>query len=176
MVLNSGLCFPADPLDSSLPATRMFQFLLLPSLLVIAAALGFRWYFGTRVWKESDNSTRAAGLAMHAEALAHWRETDPKAAAARTGALRFGLATPPLSAIIAVFAVIVGKIPIAGAIAIVCAITAIACAFGFLSLPAELAALQRFRKQNDRDEGKYLAAQAEAWNLSLPPALRAIFK
>jgi hypothetical protein len=154
----------------------MFQFLLLPSLLVIAAALGFRWWFGTRIWKESDESTRAAGLAMHADALAHWRETDPKAAAARAGALRFGLATPPLSAIIAVFAIIVGKLPPSGAIAVVLAITAIACAFGFLSLPAELAAIQRFRKQTDRDEGRYLAAQAAAWNLSLPHALRAIFK
>ncbi len=153
----------------------MFQFLLLPSLLVIVAALAFRWWFGVRVWKECDESTRAAGLAMHAAALARWRETDPKAASARTGTLRFGLATPPLSAVIAVFAIIVGKLPPSGAIALVFAITAIACVFGFLSLPAELAAIQRIRERNDTDEGKYLAAQAEGWNLSLPPALRAIF-
>lgn len=154
----------------------MFQFLLLPSLLVLAAALGCRWWFGVRVWKECDETTRAAGLAMRAEAIARWQKSDPKGVAARNGALRFGMATPPLSALIAMFAILVGKLPPSGAIALVLAITAIACVFGFLSLPAELAALQRMRERNDTDEAKYFAAQAEAWNISLPSALRAIFR
>lgn len=154
----------------------MFQFLLLPSLLVIAAALAFRWWFGVRIWKEYDESTRQAGLALRDEALARWKKTDPKGAAARAGALRFGLATPPLSALVAVFAILVGKLPVTGAIAVVLAVTAIACAFGFLSLPGELAALERIRDRQEPEDGKLRAAQAEAWNLCLPPALRSIFK
>ena len=157
-------------------AGQMLQFLFLPSLLVIAAALALRWWFGVRIWKACAESSRKKALALRSEALDHWKKSDPKGAAARAGALRFGMATPPLSALVAVFAVLVGKLPPTGAIAVVLAMTAIACVFGFLSLPAELAALQRARNRDDPDHDSDLAAQAEAWNLCLPPALRAIFK
>ena len=154
----------------------MSQFLLLPSLLVIAAALAARWWFAARVWKECGDAARQEGDLRHAEVLVKWKDGDPKAAAARAGALRFGMAAPPLSAVIAIFAVIVGKIPMGGAIALCAAITAVACVFGVLSLPAELTAIQRFRKGKAMGEKEYLCVQATAWNRSLPPALRTIFK
>jgi len=154
----------------------MFQFLLFPSLLVIAAALAARWWFASKVWKECGEPARLAGELRHAEMLGKWKQSDPKAAAARAGALRFGMAAPPLTVVIAIFAVLVGKIPMGGAIALCAAMTAVACVFGLLSLPTELTAIQRFRKGNAMGEKEYLCVQATAWNRSLPPALRSIFK
>ena len=94
---------------------------------------------------------------------------------------RFGMAVPPLSAVVAVFAMVVGKIPLAGVLAIVLTTTALAAVFGLLTLPAELQAIQRTARKA-REQGGFPAADdqaavlrcalAHAWEAALPPILK----
>ena len=182
----------------------MFRLILLLSLLPIAAALLARWWFGLRVlategkqvcrcdlaqWMpppgdaalvhRAEKSASEFGHELRLKALAEWRLEDPKAAAAREGTRRFGKAAPPLCMMIAVFALLVHKVPLAGALAIVAAATAIAAVLGLLSLPAELQAIARtvngLKKQGcfpsrDDEETVIRCAAAHAWCDS-PPAI-----
>ena len=182
------------------------SFILLAALLPLAVSLMVRYWFGLRVlaihggrncscdlgrWMpppgdealvhRAEGSAGDFGAQLRNKALAEWREQDPKAAAARVNALRFGMAVPPLSAMIAVFAVLVGKIPVMGAIAAVLLMTALAAAFGLLTLPPELRAIaagagktrrdRSFPKRDDED-AVVACAIAHAWSESLPPILR----
>jgi hypothetical protein len=136
----------------------MWRLLLLFSALPIAAALIARWWFGLRVlatqgkracrsdpakWPAlpdttapvdalvpADASAVEYGRLLRLAALAAWKERDPKAAASRENSRRFGMAVPPLSGIVAIFAAIVAKIPIMGTFSILFAATALACALG----------------------------------------------
>lgn len=188
----------------------MFRLILFLSLFPIAIALVARWWFGLRIlttegsrpcrcdltsWMPSpgddavihraEASAGEFGRQLRLKALAEWAEKDPKAAKAREGARRFGLAVPPLSGVVAVFAVIVGKVPPFGAIAILLGATALAAAIGLLSLPAELAAITRaarktrdakcFPRQDD-EEAITRCAIAHAWDAALPPILRWVQK
>lgn len=153
----------------------MSNLLLIPSLLGIAAALGLRWWFAIRILADLSAPEREAAVLLRKQALDHWRTTDRRAAASRAGTLRFGLATPPLSLLVALFAILVGKIQVLPALAIVLAITAIASALGILTLPAELAAIQRFKTDAPVSDAVRRAALAEAWNQAIPPALRSLF-
>jgi hypothetical protein len=182
----------------------MFRLILLLSLLPIAVALALRWWFGLRVLATAGKQTCRCDLAqwmpapgdaavihraeksaaefgheLRLKALAQWRDGDPKAAAAREGTRRFGKAAPPLSMMIAVFALLVGKVPLTGAIAIVAAAIAITAVLGLLSLPVELQAIARtakgLRKQGgfpsrDDEETVIRCAIAHAWGDS-PPAI-----
>lgn len=182
----------------------MWRLLLLFSALPIAAALIARWWFGLRVLAgEGKRECRcdatkwpvplAAGPSIPAEATAAeygrllrqaameaWQERDRKGANSRENARRFGMAVPPLSGIVSVFAVIVAKIPIIGAFAILLAATALSCALGLLSLPAELRALapavrqlresRAFTRRDDED-AVVEAAVAHVWRETLPPIL-----
>lgn len=184
--------------------------LLIVAALPLAGAFFVRWWLGLRVlettgiracrcdldrWMPSpvdsgsvhraDGTAADFGRELRIKALASWREQEPKAASSRESARRFGVAVPPLSAVVAVFAVLVGKIPVLGAIAVVLLITAVAAAFGLLSLPPELQAIthaaKRMRKDRcfpDRDdeEAVIACAVAIAWSESLPPVLRMIQK
>jgi len=188
----------------------MFRLLLFLSLFPIVIALLARWWFGVRVlagdgkrpcrcdlqrWLPSpddsaivhraENSAAEFGRQLRLKALAEWRKQDPKSAAAREGSRRFGLAVPPLSGVVAVFAVLVAKIPFIGAIAILFAATAISAMIGLLSLPPELRAIARVankaREQKnfpnrDDEDAVVRCAIAHAWDLSLPPILRWIHK
>src|SRR5690606_7805708 len=102
----------------------MWRLLLFLSIFPILAALVANGWFGLRVlarhgkrvsrvnptrWKDalgsdtpevSPLSADASGNAIRAVALAAWRERDSKAALAREGARRFGLAVPPLTAMV----------------------------------------------------------------------------
>lgn len=188
----------------------MFRLILFISLFPIALALVARWCYGVRIlaslgrqscrcdlanWMpapgdeaivhRSDESAENFGKQLRIKALTEWAAHDPKAAKSRENTRRFGLAVPPLSGLIAVFAVLVGKIPVMGAIAIVLAATAIAAALGLLSLPPELAAIARaarkareaksFPRQDDED-AVVRCAIAHAWESTLPPILRWIHK
>lgn len=181
----------------------MWRVLFLISILPIAAALIARWWFGLRIlaahggrecrcdldqWLPApDDSSvvhHAEGLAnefgrqLRIKALAEWRQRDPKAAAAREGARRFGMAVPPLSGIVAVLAVLVAKIPIMGAISILLTATALAAVLGLLSLAPELLAItaaakklretRSFPRREDEDE-VIRCAMAHAWKETLPP-------
>lgn len=184
----------------------MFRVILFLSLFPIAAALAARWWFGVRIlldagkrqcrcdlgkWlpapgdeallHRAEESAAEFGRQLRLKALAEWTERDPKAAASREGTRRFGMAVPPLSAVVAVFAVLVGKIPIIGAIAILLGATALSALLGLLTLPPELSAISRAARQlrekkgfPDRDDESAVirAANAHAWNLALPPILR----
>ncbi len=184
----------------------MYRLILFLSLFPIAIALLLRWWFGVRVLKsvgsqlchcdlntwptqpgEAQGTHRAEATAaafgeqIRNRALTAWKKTDPKAAKAREGSRRFGMAVPPLSGVVAVFAVVVSKIPVFGAIAIVVAATAIAATMSLLSLPAELAIISRAaslsRKEGhfpraDDEDAVTRCAFAHAWEASIPACLR----
>ena len=184
----------------------MFRVILFISFFPIALALGARWWFGVRVlatagkrncrcdlarWLPSpddvavihraENTAAEFGMELRRKALAEWSKLDPKAAASRENTRRFGLAVPPLSGMVAVFAVFVGKIPIVGAFAIPLAGTALAAMLGLLTLPPELSAISRGARKlrddrsfpSDEDSDAVIrCAMAHAWDLSLPPVLR----
>jgi hypothetical protein len=184
----------------------MFKIVIILCLIPIAIALAARWWFGVRVlsveggracrcdlkrWLPSpgdeavvhraDNTARDFGRDLRLKALAEWREQNPKAAASREKTRRFGLAVPPLSGLVAVFAVLVGKIPVMGAIAILVGATAIAALMGILTLPPELAAISRAARKareeknfpsRDDEDAVIRCATAHAWDAALPPILR----
>lgn len=182
----------------------MFRLILILSLLPIIIALVARWWFGLRVlasegklacrcnlsqWMpppsdgaimhRAEKSASEFGHELRLKALADWRSDDAKTAIAREGTRRFGKAVPPLSMMIAVFALLVGKVPLSGAMAIVAAAIAFTAVFGLLSLPTELQAIARaannIRKQGSfpsRDDEDLIirCAIAHAW-IDSPPAI-----
>lgn len=184
----------------------MFRLVLFLSLFPVIIALLARWWFVIRVLKttgmrtcqcdlnrwtptpgddalvhRAEDTAAEFGRQLRNKALAEWEQHEPKGAKSREGIRRFGMASPPLSGVIAVFAVIVGKIPVIGALAILVATTAIAAIMGLLSLPAELAAITRsagrLREQRqfpkDDDERAVIrCAMAHAWEASLPSILK----
>ena len=184
----------------------MYRLLLIISLIPIVIALVARWWFGLRVlatvgaracrcdlarWMpapgddaaihRAENSAAEFGRELRLKALAEWHAREPKAAKARENALRFGMAVPPLSGIIAVMGMLVGRIPPVGAIAILTGATALAAAFSLLSLPAELRAIANSAR-GMRENKSFPAeadgltviecAMAHAWEAALPPVLR----
>jgi hypothetical protein len=186
------------------------RLILFFSLFPIALALGARWWFGVRVlaqtgsrkcrcdlgrWTPSpgdeavihraENTAAEFGRELRLKALSDWRESDPKAAASRENSRRFGLAVPPLSGIVAIFAMFVGKIPFLGALAIPVAATALAGILGLLTLPPELTAISR-RARKLREDKSFPSSEdadavircaiAHAWDASLPPLLRMIHR
>jgi hypothetical protein len=182
----------------------MFRLLLLLSILPIVATLVARWWFGIRVlatagkhacrcdlahWMpapgdaavvhRAEKSAAEFGHELRLKALADWRDQDPKAAASREGTRRFGKVAPALSMMIAVFALLVHKVPLTGAVAIVALAIAFTAVLGLLSLPTELQAITRtakgLRKQasfpsRDDEETVIRCALAHAWADS-PPAI-----
>lgn len=186
----------------------MWRLLLLLSVLPIVTALIARWWFGMRIlsdegrrlcrcnptaWpiaeaKTSDSNENSAaefGRQLRLQALAEWKERDPKGASSRENSLRFGMAVPPLSAIVAIFAVIVAKIPVIGAFSILFAATALASALGLLSLAPELrliaAKAREIRKmrsfpRSEDEDAVIKSAVAHAWKETLPPILSLIHK
>lgn len=184
----------------------MFRLILFFSLIPLAIALLARWWFGARVLADdgkrpcrcdlsrwlpapddtaelhrAEESAAEFGRQLRLKALAAWHEQDPGGARAREKSRRFGLAVPPLSGLIAVFAVLVGKVPVLGAVTILIGATALATALGLLSLPAELTAIARAARKvqeardfpnNDDRDAVIRCASAHAWTAALPPILR----
>ncbi|MEY3896587.1 MAG: hypothetical protein RLZZ214_2107 [Verrucomicrobiota bacterium] len=183
----------------------MWRLLFMFSALPIIAALVVRWYFGLRILADegkrpcrcdlatwmplpedsavihrAEESASEFGRQLRLKALADWRAQDPKAAAARENSRRFGMAVPPLSGVVAVFAVLVAKIPIMGGISCLLAATALASALGVLSLAPEIAAITRaaqklraaksFPRRDDED-AVIRCAVAHAWKETMPPIL-----
>jgi len=185
----------------------MWRLILLVSIIPIAVALLLRWWFGLRVlaylgkrpchcdmtrWdkvlaecpQDVINAQAPAcvfGEQLRLAALVQWRHRDPKLAASREASRRFGLAVPPLCAMVAVFAVVLAKIPVTGAIVIFIAATALASVFGLLSLGAELRAIATSAKalrhsrafiRSDDEDAVIHCAIARAWCETVPPVLR----
>lgn len=130
----------------------------------------------------NDPTTSAEfGRQLRLAALAQWRLREPKLAAARESSRRFGLAVPPLSAMVAVFAAVLAKIPMLGAIIIFLLATALAAVFGLLSLGTELRAIaitaktlraSRLFPRSDDEDAVVECAIAHAWLETVPPVLR----
>jgi hypothetical protein len=188
----------------------VFRILILLAALPIIAAFAARWWFGIRIlsaegrrqcscdlarWekafgsenipisKSGDASIYAA--ALRKSALADWITRDPKAASSREGARRFGMAVPPLSLMIAILAILVGKIPIAGAIAIFLLAIAFSVIVSYLSIATELKAIltasRRLRDtgafhRRDDEDAVIEAANALVWKEAAPPVFNLIQK
>lgn len=180
----------------------LWKILLFASLLPIAAGLVLRWWFGLRVlmsegrkpvaadpdrWRSVVGETAAEGTAasmgkaLRETAFRQWREQEPKAALARGRTHRFGMAVPPLAIMVAVMGILVGRLPPLAGIAAVVAATALAVAFGLLSLGTELRAIavaarqlrasRAFRRVDD-EVNVIGCAIAHAWSETVPPVLR----
>ena len=189
----------------------MFRLILFLSLFPIAIALVARWWFGARVLAARARAPAAAisaagcprpamtalihraeesagefGRQLRLKALAEWQATDPKAARSRENTRRFGLAVPPLSGVVAVFAVLVGKIPVMGAVTLFCSEPPrLSALLGLLSLPPELApspappaepATTKVSRISDDEEAVIRCAIAHAWDAALPPVMRGFHK
>lgn len=133
--------------------------------------------------KEAD--ARVYAELLRKSALAEWQVRDSKAAASRAGARKFGMAVPPLSIMIAVLAVVVGKIPIAGAIAIFLVAIAFSVVISYLSIAPELKAMiitsRRLRDMHifprrDDEDAVIETASALAWKEAAPPVFNLIQK
>lgn len=186
----------------------MHRFILLISVIPIIAALVARWWFVIRVclthgrrvcrcdlsrWlpapgeeaavRRDEASAAEFGKHLRLRALADWKTEDPKAAASRENTRRVGLILPPLSAAIAVLAVFAARMPVIATLAVPVGVTAMCALMGLLTLPAELAAIQkaarRLREQrwfrdSDDEEAVVRCAMADAWEHALPPILRLV--
>ncbi len=175
---------------------------LIPPLLAMAA----RWWFGTRVlatdgprtcraaldrWlpeperpeaaRRADETAHVIGFHLWRHAQREWQQTDAQGAKARSRARRFGIIAPPFSVVIATFALIVGKMHLLGAFAMVIAAIALAALCSTLTLAGELRAVantaNRLRKartftNQDDEQAVVRCAMAHAWHQSLPPVLR----
>ncbi|HSP41727.1 MAG TPA: hypothetical protein VLO11_02550 [Luteolibacter sp.] len=184
----------------------MYRIVVILSLLPIVVAMIACWWFGRRIlaslgrqdcrcdlarWTppaDAESDVRRAsgtaagfGLDLRAAALVSWREEEPKAAAARENTRRFGAAVPPLATMVAVFALLVGKLPAMGVFAALFAATALAAAMSLLGLPAELRAIARHARQirerrafpdRDHEQAVIDCAIAHAWSAALPSVLR----
>lgn len=153
----------------------MLNFLLMPTLLFLAAMIAVHWWTGVRPQAGVDPGLLSAALELRKQALADWRKENRKAAASRASTLRFGMGAPPFGLLIAFVAVLTIKVPATAAIVAVLLLTALASVFGFITAPSEIAAIKRFPKTRNVPEQIRGLAFAEVWNQSLPPTLRIFF-
>jgi hypothetical protein len=188
----------------------VFRLLILIAALPIVAAFVARWWFGMRIlssegrrqcscdlalWEKTfgaenlppskSGDARIYAALLRKSALADWSTRDSKAAASREGARRFGMAVPPLSLMVAVLAIFVGKIPITGAIAIFLLAIAFAVIISYLSIAPELNAIlkasRRLREsgifhRRDDEDAVIDAANALVWKEAAPPVFNLIQK
>lgn len=162
----------------------MHRLLLVASLIVIAAALAARWWLVLRILAQADDDAdhdaippSRRGAELHLQALAQWQSDDPKGATLRNSQLRFGMAVPPLSLLVAIFTAAVGRVPLALALTIPLAATALSVLVGISGLPRELTALSRHISGRNEvrvraDNVGIRCAVAHAWDRVFPAVLR----
>ncbi len=198
-------------LDVPLPLPhlpRVPRLLILLAILPIVVAFVARWWFGMRIlagqgkrqcrcdiekWHKTFGAgnlpvSKEADARVYADflrksALADWKTREPKAAASREGARRFGMAVPPLSLMIAILAVFVAKIGITMAIAIFLLAIAFSVITSYLSIAPELKAIlitsRRLRDagvfyRRDDEDAVIEATTALVWKESAPPVFNLI--
>lgn len=186
----------------------MFKLLIIISAFPILAAFLLRWWFGTRVisstgkhqctcnlakWEKSfgkkhlppsaDADARIHAEYLHNAALADWKIREPKAAATREAVRRFGMAVPPLTAMVAILGMLVGRIPFGIVIAVFLLAIALAATFAYLGLAPELRAVAitarrlrdtRIYARRDDEDAVIQAATALAWKQAAPPIFNLI--
>ncbi len=188
----------------------IWKLLILISILPIAIAFIARWWFGIRILSthgkrmcrcdlsntfiplnSASNIQRAQetasefGQRIYINTIIEWKKIDPKTAASRESSKRFGMAVPPLSGIIAIFALIVAKVPVMGAVAIFLAAVAISCAITILSFASELKiisiAVRKLREtksfpNRDDEDAVIRCTIAHGWKGTVPPILTLLQK
>ncbi len=131
--------------------------------------------------KEAD--ARVYAELLRKTSLADWRTRDPKAAASRESARRFGMAVPPLALMVAILAVFVAKIGVTMAIAIFLLAIAFAAVISYLGIAPELNAMlttsRRLRDlhifpRSDDEEAVIAATSALVWKEAAPPVFNLI--
>ncbi len=186
----------------------MPSLLILLAALLIIITLVVRWWFGLRLlksnselqctcnlekWKQTFGekhlpNSSSGNQIMFAEflrnaALADWRVRDKKAAIARAGTRRFGMAVPPLTAMIVILGAIVGRPPFKIGIAIFLLATAFSAVIAYLSIATEINALlisaRRLREsgifhRRDEEDAVIQAAVALTWKEAAPPIFNLI--
>jgi len=147
-----------------------------------------RWFppvGDTTVVHRAENAAGNFGRDLRLKALAEWKQNEPKAFVSREKSRRFGMAVPPLSAIVAILGVLAARIPFIVAIAIVLGSILLATVFDILTLPLELNAIMRYATKvrgekcfPDRDDADAVirCALAHAWEQAMPPVLRYFLK
>jgi|TARA_B110000037_G_scaffold53128_1_gene65113 hypothetical protein len=197
-----------DVLHSIPHLPAVFRILIVLAMLPIIVAFIARWWFGMRIlssstkrqckcdlekWnkafgdenlpidKESDATSYARLLRK--SALEDWKTREPKAAASREGARRFGMAVPPLAAMIAILGLIAVRIPFTGVLAIFLLAVAFAVIVTYLSIAPELKAIlttaRRLRDagvfyRRDDEDAVIQATTALTWKESAPPIFNLI--
>jgi len=188
----------------------MWRIIFILSVMPVLAALAASWWFGTRVlaqwggtrcrvdvarWRrifgedagELGDDMTAAELSreIHRRGLEQWKRDDLRAAAARTGAKRFGTAVPPLAVMVMAMGTLAGRVPVFGAIAGVLGAVALAAGFLILSVGAELSMVlalmrklqdQRLFVRSDDERAVAECLSAWVWEDSVPPVLRLLMK
>lgn len=116
-------------------------------------------------------------------ALADWRVRDKKTAISREGTRRFGMAVPPLTAMIVILGIMVGRITPTYAIAIFLLAAAFSAIIAYLSIAPEIQALlitsRRLRSsgifhRRDDEDAVIEAAIALTWKEAAPPIFNLI--
>lgn len=181
----------------------MPRLLILLAALPIIITLVVRWWFGLRLlkssaelqcscnlekWKQTFDEQHlppspSGNLIIFAElfrksALADWRVRDKKAAIAREGTRRFGMAVPPLTAMVVIVGIFVGRITPSYGIAIFLIATAFSAVIAYLSIAPEIHAILTtarslrtsgiFHRRDDED-AVIQAAVAISWKEAAPP-------
>lgn len=186
----------------------MVRLLILIAALPIAAAFLVRWWLGLRVlssegrrqcscdlalWEKTfgtenpppskSGDARIFAETLRKHALNDWKTRDPKAATSREGVRRFGMAVPPLSLMIVILGIIVGRIPAIWAIPVFLLALACAVIVSYLSIAPELNAMliaaRRLRgsgvfHRRDDEDAVITAATALVWKESAPPVFNLI--
>jgi hypothetical protein len=186
------------------------RLLIFIAVLPILITLVMRWWFGIRIIKSSESTTcrcdlenwkqtfgdihlpasEHSGVVAIAEqfrnaALADWKIRDRKTALSREGTRRFGMAVPPLSAMVVILAVIVGRVTPYYAIAIFLLATAFSAVISYLSIATEINALldasRKLRNsgifhRRDDEDAVIQAAVAISWREAAPPIYNLIYR
>ena len=184
----------------------MLRLIFILSVLPILAAVVAAWWFGARVlarwggapcrvdvgrWQrlfgadadrlEEDMTAAALAREIHRRAITQWKREDPRAAAARAGAKRFGMAVPPMSVLVMALGALAGRLPVFGAVAGVLGAVALASVFMILSIGAELSMILALMRQlqerrvfirSDDERAVAECLTAWVWEDSIPPVLR----
>lgn len=131
--------------------------------------------------RRSEETANLAGMRMWRFAMRDWRSRDPAAYASRQKSKRIASIVPPLTVVIATFAMVVGKLPPVGGIALVAASVAISSVLTILTLGPELRACAdvatRLRKARmlpvrDDEDAVIGCLLAHAWRQTPPAVLR----
>lgn len=199
-------CIPS--LSRLVPSLAVVRFLILIAALPIIAAFVARWWLGLRILSSTGRRQCSCDLALWEKAfgaenpppsksgdavlfagalrkiaLADWKTREPKAAASREGVRRFGMAVPPLSLMIVVLGIIVGRVPAIWAIPVFLLAIAFAVIVSYLSVAPELKAMllasRRLRDsgvfhRRDDEDAVIAATTALAWKESAPPVFNLI--